>query len=612
MRERFWVRLYWIFGVALITWLLGLSVLYVRERIIWYDWSDLFFLFSALDEPGTAHHRYLALIRDACGWPAKKLGLPLSIVMIFYSIGFLVIGIAGWLFFSTRKLSSLTLAYLPLLAFLLSMEIFFSTTDNLTSLSASGIAGGLWFLSYSTELPRQRWVYLIAGVAFAIGGLYFAHPISGMSSLVFAAAVAAFYWAEATTQSRKTALFLLSALLLAVFLKHTVFLTGYEAGKAVKLSVAFSQLFRLRDSYFTKYFFDYYARYHRYAYFLAALVYIHAAIRKPRFSLMALGVSAPFILIAFLYMSVYLYAGEHPAAMEFYAIVIPFSVIGLALLLVEQLPTLWEKRLYGGLFCLLFAFFALQLPFFIEAVRLGQRYTQRLVESCWENGERKIIVGGQAVDPYTGWYIWSGRSSDALLFSALRSPDSVVSVVYYGNAEELYSLAQQVQHRTVIGPPWCQTCYVFDQMNPHYFRMPDAEYKVVVHPQDSTVYAALEAGKLWLEPAAPLFRIRSTGFARSYTVAEVDMYQTYAPSLPCLPTDSVNVTVSYELYEPNGQKLAQGYVPTFWERDIPKHYRQGVFIWRPEKRGYYRIQFGFLSRKHGFIPSGRRAWLVVE
>lgn len=608
----FWKYLYWIFGLAFILWLLGLSVVYAVERIIWYDWSNLFFLFSGLDEPGTAHERYLALIRDTFGWTAKKLGMPLFVVMAFYSIGFLAIGVAGWVLLSTRKHFSLTLAYLPLWVFPLSMEIFFSTTDNLIGISASGIAGGLWFFSYHTKSQRERWIYLLVGGLFAIAGLYFAHPISGMSSLVFAAAVAVFYWAEAKPQSRKTAIFLLSAVLIAVFLKHTVFLTGYEAGKAVKLSTAFSQLVHLRESKFVQYFFSYYASYHKYVYFIAALVYVHAAIRKPWVTLLALGAAVPFILASFLYLSVYLYAGEHPAAMEFYAIVIPFSVVGLALLLVEQLPILWERLLYGGLFYLIFAFFALRLPFFTEAIRLGQRYTQRLVESCWENGERKILVGGQARDPYTAWYVWSDMPTDALLFSGLRSPDSVVAVVTWGNAEELYAIAQGVQHRTLIGPWWCQTCYVFDQMNPRYFRMPDSAYKLVAHRQDTSVYSALEAGKLSLEPAAPMFRIVSTGFARGYTVAEVDVYQTYAPALPCLPTDSVSVTVSYELYDANGQKVPQGYVPTFWERDIPKHYRQGVFIWRPEKKGYYRIQFGFLSRKHSFVSSGGRAWLVVE
>lgn len=608
----FWrKRVYWIFGTVLTAWLIALSVAYAVERIIWYDWSNIFFLSTALGEPGTAHYRYLALIRDAWAWPAHKLGMPLQVVMVYYSVGFLIIGLVGWVLLSLKGIPSLTLPYLPLLPFLLSMEIFFSTTDNLTALSASGIAGGMWLVSYRAGGEGRRWTYILSGLAFAVAGLYFAHPISGMSNLTFAAAVVSLYWTD-RHRSRKTALFLLFAMLVAVLLKHTVFLTGYEQGKAVKISTLLSHLDHLSGSQFIRYFFSYHAPYHKHVYLVAFLAYVHAAIRKPHSVLLPTGLGFSLVVATFLYMSFYLYAGEHPAAMEFYAIVIPFSVVGLALLVIEQLPMVWERRLYAGLFYVIFAYYALRLPQFVEAVRISQRYTQRLVESCWENGERKIIVGQQARDPYTAWYIWSDMPTDALLFSAMRSPDSVVSVVTWGEASALYQVAQQVQHRTLIGPPWCQTCYVFDQMDPRYFRLPDAEYKVVAHPQDSSVYAALEAGKTWLEPAASLFRIRATGFARGYTVAEVDMYQSYAPSLPCLPTDSVNVTVSYELYEANGQKVAQGYVPTFWERDIPRHYRQGVFLWRPERKGVYRIQFGFLSKKHGFIPSGKRAWLLVE
>ncbi|MEN2992767.1 MAG: hypothetical protein ABDH91_04360 [Bacteroidia bacterium] len=153
----------------------------------------------------------------------------------------------------------------------------------------------------------------------------------------------------------------------------------------------------------------------------------------------------------------------------------------------------------------------------------------------------------------------------------------------------------------------------FRQLNPRYFRVPEGPYQILTHPQTSVVYRALEAGKLRLWPKDTLLRVsRQAGWSNGYTVAEVYIFQDYAARLPSLSTDSVAVGVSYEIYDKAGRKVMQHYPFNNWERDLPRQYVQGVFVVAPNRKGRYWVQFGFWSRKHGFLPNGPRVPLIVQ
>ncbi|MEM2079877.1 MAG: hypothetical protein QW104_04250 [Nitrososphaerota archaeon] len=177
----------------------------------------------------------------------------------------------------------------------------------------------------------------------------------------------------------------------------------------------------------------------------------------------------------------------------------------------------------------------------------------------------------------------------------------------------LDSLARASNHEYMLGPFWWWLSIPFKDLDTFYFRIPSSPYRVITSSQDSTVYQALERNAIHLEPADSVYHIyRRSGYSSGYTIAEVDITHTFPGRIPSIPNENYAVGVSYELYDEKGKKVPQGYQVSNFERDLPGSYRQGVFVWRPRRRGKYQIQFGFLSRKHGFIPSGRRAWLLVE
>ncbi|MCS7189362.1 MAG: hypothetical protein RMJ66_07680 [Bacteroidia bacterium] len=244
-------------------------------------------------------------------------------------------------------------------------------------------------------------------------------------------------------------------------------------------------------------------------------------------------------------------------------------------------------------------------------------YTRRLVESCQREGIRKAIVGKEAMNPYFEW-LFSKRMTNSLLYSCMTHPDSAVHIEYSSPYQQVDSLTKVTQHKYLFLPPWLpMDLGRFTRLNPQYYRMPDGPYHLLTHPQDSSVYAAVEAGKIAIEPAQSLYRVRyARAIPMTYPVVEIDVRQTYAPYLPSIPTDSFFVGFSYELYDQNDQKIqiTDYYVVSYFERDLPSYYRQGIVLYpfKAEHRGYYQIQFGLFSKKHGFVPIGRRAWLKVE
>ncbi|MDW8236560.1 MAG: hypothetical protein RMK98_08090 [Bacteroidia bacterium] len=331
-----------------------------------------------------------------------------------------------------------------------------------------------------------------------------------------------------------------------------------------------------------------------------------------------LALAAGIVLAQFLYLSALLYDKCWRVYTDYYAIPIHFTIFSSIIIALSL-----QQRLAADRYIL----FALALLVILSNMRRVQDgrymfevslgYTRRLVESCWREGIHKAIICTEAMNPYFSW-LFSNRITNPLLYTCMLHPDSAVHIEYHRSYREADSLARVTQHQYITFPSWLpMEVGKFTRLNPLYFRVPDTPYRLLTQPQDSSVYAAIEAGKIDIQPTQSLYRARfARGIPMTYPVLEVEVSQIYSSYLPSIPTDSFFVCFSYELYDQNGQKvqMTDYYVPTYFERDLPSYYIPGITLYpfKAEHRGYYQIQFGVFSKKHGFIPKGRRAWLVVE
>lgn len=608
-------------GVVTIIYLGYISLSYAAEKVCIGDFAELFYLLNTKDESPIYFNRYGGWLIFLLPKLGMLLNLPFKYVVYLYSLGFIFYPTIAFflLYFTIGRRRP----YLPLAVwapYIFSYDSFYSLSDNFTSISLAITGLILWlYARLDVESPSRQLMLTAAGVGLIGFGFVFTHPVSVFYGIYALLLIALIDFASQRRLSRPT--IYASAAIVGLIVVKRLMMKGYEAELAGDFAGALDKILHPFQSTFLKYFFLWYGKERRLDFWVIGLLIAYFLVINWRKALMYL---IPAVIAAggfLFYLFIIRYDFPGCPYLETYVILVPSILLTSLLLLLETLPlrNRWQQGMvYLGLSIpFVNGFYTISLSHTFNSIAFG--YTRRFVEGCWAQGEKKVIMSRENVNPDVEWAV-ENRFSSATLYSAMASPDSAV-VVLRGDVRYLDSLTKATNHQYIIPRPWHNfECGRIDKLNPHHFRIPDGEYKIITHYQDTSVYSALESGKLRIEvsPQA-IFRIGPIGIARGYTVAEVDIYQDYASSLPCLPTDSVSLTVSYELYNDRGEKVTgDQHYPTRFERDLPRHYKQGVLIWRPWaepmelSRGTYRIQFGFLSKKHGFIPSGGRAWLIVE
>ncbi|MCS7297181.1 MAG: hypothetical protein RMK19_06635 [Bacteroidia bacterium] len=593
-----------------------LSILFASERILWYDWAYFFYRIAGLGDVGIDHWRYIHILPHGLAWLGVKLGASFKGVLLLCSVGYLLPGFLGSVLVWAvgRQVGGGWLAFLPALPYLLSREVFYSLNSVTLALSAAGSAIALWLIALHTE--RRHIGLLGVGFLLASLALFMGHPISGF--LLMAGAIA-----NLSHISRRGLLIALIPLFLApslVALKYFVFLTEYEKSKAVPLSdllAHFALLLKggIRSSRMGAYILGFYPQHHLLTLGCVILFSLYALIwYRWRGALLLLSQGGVGIAVA-IYLVIYLWKGEHPAAMEFYGLILPVTVVSGFMIGVSFLQKNYERIGATGLMGIILIENGHHIWAASRTLKMSLGHTRRLVESCRREGEFKSLVHPNSVTPEVSYYVWTAYALPmaTLLYSGSLSRDSSVVITMWGDLSFLDSLARTTRHEFILGPFWHWLETRFDQLNPQYFSVPPSPYRIITHLQDQRVYEALEKGQIQLQPKDTLLRfLRYSGYSSGYLIAEVVISQQYGSRLPCLPTDSVAVGVSYEIYDSEGRKKSEFHPFNNWERDLPPQYVQGVFISHPGKSGVYEVQFGFLSRKHGFIPSGRRIKLIVD
>ncbi|MEN2992768.1 MAG: hypothetical protein ABDH91_04365 [Bacteroidia bacterium] len=431
-----------------------LSLVFAQERAFWYDWAYLFYRLVGLGDIAIYHQRYAHLLAHGPTWLGVKLGLPFHAVLALFSLGYLLVGLLGFIvvYRLADALEEKCLAFLPTLPYLLSRDVFYSTNSATLALSLAGSSTAIWLMALQ-RTSRVRYFYLALGLSLAIAGLFFAHPISGF--VLLEGALLVFFL------SRRKDLWLSASLvglsLTLVALKYFVFLTGYEATKAVPLSELLTKLRTLFSQGFGAsrmgiYLKNFYPFHHPFTLMVTALVgfYLPIGYGWSGVGLLLAVVSAS--LAAALYLTIYLWQGEHPAAMEFYGlgVIVPLGVgtfTGLA----------WLKRpsekIVGSLLAAgLIMENALRIGYSARTLELSLGHTRRLVESCRQEGEFKAILHFASLTPEFNYYVWTAYAwpMSSLLYAASLGRDSTALFTLVGDMAYLDSLAQATQHAYVL------------------------------------------------------------------------------------------------------------------------------------------------------------------
>ncbi|MEM2079879.1 MAG: hypothetical protein QW104_04260 [Nitrososphaerota archaeon] len=305
-------------SVALLfTYFLTLSIVYYRERLLWGDWA-----FESLrifvDGFVQAHARYTMYVTELLPLFGIKLKLSLNAVLILYSVGFLTIPVilTGILSLTVKNKY---LVLLPLLPYLLSREIFYSLTDSIVSLSISAAALGLAITAPEQD-TRRRYI-LLTGAALLLYisiSIYHAHPISAFMALMIAMIL---FFIPGAHMREKVAFGVMIFLL--IFMKYFVFLNEYEKSRVGSLADMLNRLLRIKESRMLDYILRFYRDNHPLTLIVSGIYLLYLTLTGERRAIWMVGSLLVGLAVATVYLSVFAWAGEGPAAMEYYALLLP-------------------------------------------------------------------------------------------------------------------------------------------------------------------------------------------------------------------------------------------------------------------------------------------------
>ncbi|GIV26000.1 MAG: hypothetical protein KatS3mg026_1692 [Bacteroidia bacterium] len=535
--------------------------------------------------------------------------------VIAFSTSLLLIGALFYLAFYPTRLPAHFL-WLPIASYFFAHELFYSTTSNITTLSIAAGSYMSYLLSRMQEKLHRKRIFLGIAIFLAFVSLYYTHPIS--SAFLGWASILALL--EGTDIKKRRvdlhALIFAGSILLLIALKHTIFLTEYERWRTSYIrTVKIIDLFNC--TWFSKYLLLHLPRVYSFLLTSTLLVGTYLLLKTPKKALPLLGTTLLTVGAQAIYLNRYL-PTQFPNDFhgDMYALILPFLLFAFIVQATTLLQKPWE-RILSHLLLLGIAVEALWETWKAQhPLSYSMRYIERIAESCRQTGERKALLDYRALSPETHPYLlrYDYFLAGSMCLTGLKGPDSAVALCFHSPVSYVDSLAQATQHRQLLGAQYWTPLYgTFAYFNPDYYRFPDTlRYKVITTPQDSTVYTAIESGKIEIEILdTVVYAYTKVISGPDYTVAEVRVHQTYAERIPCLPQPHAWAGLGYLLYDEQGKPLMSK--PQFrpFERDLPRTYTQGVFLFVPPP-GRYQVQIGLLSGKHGFLPQGRRIWLIVK
>ncbi len=441
----------------IILWYLGMAVYYYKARISYGDTG--YYLYKIIQTGGfnIESGRAISIISQWFPILLIKIGAPLRIVMIGYSVNLALVYVACFLVIR-YFLKSHFLAWGALLCTHLFLHYgYFYPTEMIFSSAIMVLIGA--FLTYNDRNMAQpmgvKWVYGIGSIL--VLGIVLIHPFYYM---VLCVILCCLY----LIKGNKTYLYFIAFSIVLFLLKVTFFKSGYEAGKLSGIDMNVLTWDALSKSYLTSFWWNSFAVHFATARFLFYAWIVFLLWRKEW--ALALALPAGYLI---LYLMVYISIpnGESLGYMECYVAAI--SVFPLIVFLVYA-----EKNLttYKNLFTILAFIISLSGLYRIKSEPIYKervKYLESIFAYGREHHISKFLIEENEVKHekiLVGWAL----PYETLLLSTVSGQ---TQTIFINKAQ--YNLEAINNPRLFLGVPWENPIYHI-KLNSAYFRLDTLPY----------------------------------------------------------------------------------------------------------------------------------------
>jgi hypothetical protein len=360
--------------------------------------------------------------------------------------------------------------------------------------------------------------------------------------------------------------------------------TTYEKDKIPELNLFFSQLGNLSQTPSFIYF-KYFAKHFLWSLIFLNMICLGALVYNRRWPLLVFYV---LFNAAFIYLNLITYRnGESPVMYENYLTLLGlFCAVPLSSLL---LNFKYEKlRLPLTMIILIINVYGIYSARYMFSDRVA--YLDRITSEARKLPEKKYIIESRNFSWKHAWVSWA-FPFETLLSSSLQSPDSAISICVAQPINQYDSIINW--ENIFIGPPWSPIWFWTNNLDPHYFNLPEGNYKKIATSQsDFSFTERVFTNSNIAITAKENFVTLSKD---SFTVVPITIHNTSGFRINSIPDSQTPVVLSYHVYDDKGKEVVWNGFRTPLETDIDKEATVGLVIKNDLEKGSYTCQIDFIT-----------------
>lgn len=460
--------------------LLILAAKYANVRVLLTD--SAYQVFYDINHPGMLINdsRYSMVLTQILPWIAIHLHFPLKLVIISYSVSFILVGYACWLItaYLMRQRQAATLMLFVLLAiggtFLHCISESFQLMFYVPMLYAWMCQGER--LKVKGERLKIFTYYIILAILVALA--FFIYPMSVFYILF---AVGFRLLKEGKPCLDKPAIATAALLLAFIALYWLIGASGHDSEFVPTLPVIFDSLLHFFSLGSFGTFLFMFPRLYLVPTVLLVLTLIGYARGKQWWKFWyLLGYAVVFLVAA----CIIYQTGDSPISRERYFIPL-FFIVGLPFL-VDELPRFSQRQEWIGFV----VFIALIIFAFGRIMHYVHKYEPRLEaitevsQLAEKQGQHKLLVTRSTAEEVFPEDIW-GLALESMLFTAQQGPEHTVTIYKEEDDFDRTDADLYLNPEVYVSVNWWKR-WEIKELNPHYFCLPAQGYKELL--KDSTGY----------------------------------------------------------------------------------------------------------------------------
>lgn len=464
-------RKYLILGHLCFLVLLILSAKYANVRVLLTD--SAYQVFYDINHPGMLINdsRYSMVLTQILPWIAIHLHLPLKLVIISYSVSFILVGYVCWLItaYLMRQRQAATLMLFVLLAiggtFLHCISESFQLMFYVPMLYAWMCQG---------ERLKNFTYYTVLAILVALA--FFIYPMS-VFYILFAVGFRLLEGGKPHID--KPAIATVVFLFLFIVLYWLIGASGHDSEFVPTLPVIFDSLLHFfslgsfgtfRDLFFSLYLVP----------TLMLLLTLVGYVRSHQWwKLSFVGLYA----VGFLVAACIIYqTGDSLISRERYFVPL-FFIVGLPFL-IDELPRFskWQERLFFWLFVALLCLSFVRIMKYVHIYEPRMEAITEVSQMAEKQGQHKLIVTRSTAEEVFPEDIW-GLALESMLFTAQQGAEHTVTIYKEEDDFDRTDADLYQNPEVYLSVNWWKRWEV-KELNPYYFRLPSQGYKELVKDEN--------------------------------------------------------------------------------------------------------------------------------